>query len=318
MASDLSLAWIQRLVLPDGDMVVNWPAIAGTALQLLLVLLLAWIALWVLGVLTRRLEKAMSSGEPGTLPLQTQRARTIIGLVRSVGIVFISILTLFMVLQGLGVNIGPLLAGAGVVGLAISFGAQSLVRDIISGLFILFENQFGVGDVVRIGEVGGLVERVTLRVVVLRDVHGTVHIIPNGEIKRVSNLTRSWSRAVLDIGVAYKEDVDRVMDVMRDVGRGFWEDSEWQPLLVEEVAVPGIESFGDSAVNIRMMVKTVPLKQWDVARELRRRLKKRFDAEGIEIPFPHRTFYWGEGQMPGEGKGEKEEVRKDGSEPERW
>jgi moderate conductance mechanosensitive channel len=135
-------------------------------------------------------------------------------------------------------HIGPLLAGAGVIGLAISFGAQSLVRDIISGLFILFENQFGVGDVIRIGDVAGRVERMTLRIVVLRDVHGTVHIVPNGEIKRVSNLTRSFSRAVLEIGVAYKEDVDHVMDVMRDVGEELWDDPEWRPLLIEEPPCP--------------------------------------------------------------------------------
>lgn len=279
---------------------VNWPSLIEAGLKLLLVFVLARIAFRLLAVLTRRVEQAIASGDAGAVTLQEQRARTLIGLVRSVGVVLILLLSLFMVLQALGMNIGPLLAGAGIIGLAISFGAQSLVRDLISGLFILFENQFAVGDVVRIGEVGGMVERMTLRVVVLRDVHGTVHVIPNGEIKRVSNLTRSWSRVVLDIGVAYKEDVDRVMDVMRDVGRELWQDAEWQPLLVEEVTVPGIESFGDSAINIRMMVKTVPLKQWDVARELRRRLKRRFDVEGIEIPFPHRTLYWGKHQPSAE------------------
>jgi small conductance mechanosensitive channel len=135
-------------------------------------------------------------------------------------------------------------------------------------------------------------------VVVLRDVHGVVHIVPNGEIKKVSNLTRTWSRVVLDVGVAYREDPDRVMEVMREVGAGLWDDEAWRPLLVEPVEVPGIEAFGDSAVTIRMWAKTLPLKQWDVARELRRRLKIRFDAEKIEIPFPHQTVYWGEGQQP--------------------
>ncbi|CAN5490595.1 mechanosensitive ion channel family protein [soil metagenome] len=295
---DHPFAWIQRRLFPEGEVAVNWAAFINTGLRLLLILLLAWVAFRVLRMLMRWIEQAIASGEPGAVTLQEQRARTLIGLVRSMGIVLIVVMSLFMVLQALGVNIGPLLAGAGVVGLAISFGAQSLVRDIISGLFILFENQFAVGDVVRIGDVSGAVERMTLRVVVLRDVHGTVHVIPNGEIKRVSNLTRSWSRAVLDIGVGYREDVDRVMEVMREVGRELGEDPEWQPLLVEEATVPGIESFGESAVNIRIMVKTIPLKQWDVARELRRRIKRRFDAEGIEIPYPHRTFYWGEGQMP--------------------
>ena len=138
----------------------------------------------------------------------------------------------------------------------------------------------------------------TLRVVVLRDVHGVVHIVPNGEIKKVSNLTRTWSRVVLDVGVAYKEDVDRVMEVMRDVGRELWDDPEWRPLLVEAVEVPGIESFDESSVTIRMMAKTLPLKQWDVGRELRRRLKRRFDRENIEIPFPHQKLVWDGGTPP--------------------
>lgn len=287
--------------LPEyADLVPNWPLLINSALRILLVVALAWVAFRALGVLTRRVERAVSAGDAGTISFQEQRAKTLVGLLRSVGIVFILLIALFMILEGLGVNIGPLLAGAGVIGLAISFGSQSLVKDIISGLFILFENQFGVGDVIRVADVSGAVERMTLRVVVLRDIHGTVHVIPNGEITRVSNLTRLWSRAVLEIGVAYKEDADHVMEVMRDVGRGMWEDPEWRPLLVEEITVPGIESFGDSSVNIRIMAKTIPLKQWDVARELRRRLKRRFDEERIEIPFPHRTFYWGEGQQPGE------------------
>jgi len=202
-----------------------------------------------------------------------------------------------MVLGAVGVELAPLLAGAGVVGLAVSFGAQSLVKDVISGLFMLFENQFGVGDVIRIEGVSGTVEKMTLRVVVLRDVHGTVHIVPNGQITKVSNLTRSWARVVLDVGVAYKEDTDRVMAVLRDIGQQLYADESWKPLLVEPVEVPGIEMFADSAVNIRVMVKTLPLKQWDVARELRRRIKLRFDQEGIEIPFPHQTVQW-EGAPP--------------------
>jgi small conductance mechanosensitive channel len=196
-----------------------------------------------------------------------------------------------MILRAIGLDIGPLLAGAGVIGLAVSFGAQSLVKDIISGLFILFENQFGVGDVVRIKDVSGRVEKMTLRIVVMRDLHGVVHIVPNGEITQVSNLTRAFSRAVVEIGVAYKEDVDRVIGVLREIANEFAEDADWKPLLVEEINIPGIESFGESSVNLRVIATTVPLKQWDVARELRLRIKRRFDAEGIEIPFPHRTIY---------------------------
>lgn len=264
--------------------------------KILIVLLLSWLSFRVLLLLLRRVERAVERADTTTISLHEQRVRTLSGLLRSVGVGFIVVVALFMILRAIGLDIAPLLAGAGVIGLAVSFGAQSLVKDIISGLFILFENQFGMGDVVRIKDVSGRVEKMTLRIVVMRDVHGVVHIVPNGEITQVSNLTRAFSRAVLEIGVAYKEDVDRVIEVLRGIGRELEEDPDWKPLLVEPVEVPGIESFGDSAVNIRVMATTVPLKQWDVARELRLRIKRRFDAEGIEIPFPHRTLYWGEGE----------------------
>jgi moderate conductance mechanosensitive channel len=284
---------------PAWALAIDWVALTAGLLRIAIALVVAWAAFLALRVITRRVEDGAIGGEGAAGRAREQRVRTLVSLVRSIGIVVILLITIFSILGILGHDIRPLLAGAGVIGLAISFGAQSLVRDVITGMFILFENQFAVGDVIRIGETGGIVERMTLRVVVLRDVHGVVHIIPNGEIKSVSNMTRSWSRAVLEIGVAYRENVDRVMEVMRDVGRELAEDENWSPLLVEEITVPGIESFGDSSVNIRIMAKTLPLKQWDVARELRRRLKNRFDAEGIEIPFPHRTFYWGAGQEPG-------------------
>ena len=300
----LQAAPVPTVEIPDlgsirWEELVNWPALINTGLRLLVVLVLAWIAFRVLGLILRRVEGSMGTPDPGAVSLQEQRVRTLVGLLRSIGVVVIVVVTLFMLLNALGIDIGPLLATAGVVGLAISFGAQSLVKDIISGLFILLENQFGVGDVIRIKDVSGRVEKMTLRIVVMRDVHGVVHVVPNGEITQVSNLTRAFSRAVFEVGVAYKEDADRVMEVLRDIGREMWEDPEWRPLLTEEITVPGIESFGDSSVNIRVMATTVPLKQWDVARELRRRIKRRFDAEHIEIPFPHRTFYWGEGQEPG-------------------
>ena len=276
----------------------SWDALAATGLKVLGAIVVGFLSYAVLVLVLRRVEKAVGDPTPGVISAQEQRARTLLSLMRSVGLVLIIIATVVMMLGALGVNVGPLLAGAGVVGLAFSFGAQSLVKDVITGLFMLFENQFGVGDVIRIEGVSGAVEKMTLRVVCLRDVHGVVHIVPNGEIKKVSNLTRTWSRVVLDVGVAYKEDPDRVMEVLRDVGRELYDDPQWRPLLVDPVEVPGIELFGDSAISIRVMAKTLPLKQWDVARELRRRIKLRFDREGIEIPFPHQTVYWGEGQHP--------------------
>jgi small conductance mechanosensitive channel len=263
----------------------------GTAMKIAVILLLAWLSYFVLRLVLRRIRIAYATSDKGTISIQEQRVATMVGLVRSAGLVFIGVITLFMILTAIGVNIAPLLAGAGVAGLAISFGAQSLVKDIITGLFILFENQFGVGDVVRVGTVSGSVESMTLRVVVLRDIEGVVHTIPNGEITQVSNLTRSFSRTVLKIGVAYKEDVDRVLLVLRQVVKELWEDPDWKPMLLQEIEVPGIEELGDSAVSFRVLATTVPLRQWEVARELRRRIKIRFDAEGIEIPFPHRTVY---------------------------
>ena len=276
----------------------NGPALAATGMRILGALAVAWLAFWALKLVLRRIELSLASSADGTLTAQIQRTRTLLSLLRSVGVVIIVIMTLFMVLGSLGVELAPLLAGAGVVGLAVSFGAQSLVKDVISGLFMLFENQFGVGDVIRIEGVSGAVEQMTLRVVVLRDVHGVVHIVPNGQITKVSNLTRSWARVVLDVGVAYREDPNRVIEVMKQVGQELWEDPEWRPVLLEEIQVPGVESFLDSAVTFRMAAKVLPLKQWDVGRELRRRLKVRFDREGIEIPFPHQTIYWGENQKP--------------------
>jgi small-conductance mechanosensitive channel len=274
----------------------NWAAVTATGLKVLGALIVAWLAYYALKLALRRIERSLGT-TPGVVTPQAQRTRTLLSLLRSVGLVIIAVMTVFMVLGAVGVELAPLLAGAGVVGLAVSFGAQSLVKDVISGLFMLFENQFGVGDVIRIEGVSGAVEKMTLRVVVLRDVHGVVHIVPNGQITKVSNLTRSWARVVLDVGVAYKEDPDRVMAVLRDIGQQLYADEAWKPLLVEPVEVPGIETFGESAVNIRVMVKTLPLKQWDVARELRRRIKLRFDQEGIEIPFPHQTVQW-EGAPP--------------------
>ncbi|HEX2204746.1 MAG TPA: mechanosensitive ion channel family protein [Longimicrobium sp.] len=296
---DSVIALIPRGVPAEWSDLFNGPRLAAVGLRMLAAAVVCLVAYWMLKGVLRRLERSIGEPTPGgALTLQEQRARTLVGLLRSIGRVIIGVIFIFMALGALGVELGPLLAGAGVVGLAISFGAQSLVKDVISGLFILIENQFGVGDVVRIEGVSGAVERMTLRVVVLRDVHGVVHIVPNGEIKKVSNLTRTWSRVVLDVGVAYKEDPDRVMRVLREVGGELWDDPEWRPLLVDPVEVPGIEAFGDSAVNVRVMAKTLPLKQWDVARELRRRIKHRFDREGIEIPYPHQTVYWGEGQAP--------------------
>jgi len=190
----------------------------------------------------------------------------------------------------------PLLAGAGIVGLAFGFGGQYLIRDLINGLFILIEGQYRVNDVVKINEYGGLVEDINLRITTLRDLEGRVIIIPNGEIKTVVNFTRDYAQALFDIGVAYKENVDQVIQVIKEVGSQMRADTHFGKLILADLEMFGVDDFGDSQVTIKFRIKTLPIKQWEVSREFKRRLKNRFDELGIEIPFPHRTLYWGAGQ----------------------
>jgi small conductance mechanosensitive channel len=206
-----------------------------------------------------------------------------------VGTTLVVIVAVMMVLREIGLDITPLIAGAGVAGLAIGFGAQSLIKDVIAGCFILLEDQFHVGDVIQAAGVSGQVEQMTLRMTIVRDLQGTVHFIPNGEIKVASNLTKEWSRAVLEIGVRYEEDVDRVIAVLTEVGRSLAEEEGFGKMVLEPPQVLGIEALTDSQVIIRILAKTLPLKQWEVARELRRRIKARFDREGIQTPYPHRV-----------------------------
>ncbi|HKV74659.1 MAG TPA: mechanosensitive ion channel family protein [Gemmatimonadales bacterium] len=247
------------------------------------ILLLAWLALLAIGVVARRIVAHADDGDDSTLTEAEQRGATIAQLVRGVGRVAVYSVTFLLVLN-VFVNIGPLLAGAGILGLAFSFGAQSLVKDVIAGFFILVENQFAVGDVIEISGKSGSVERMTLRVTVLRDGEGTMHVVPNSAITTVSNKTRLWSRAVVDIGVSYEEDVDRVIDILRSEATTFAAEPNWKPRLDGEPEVLGVEHLGDRAVVIRSQVRTHAGAQWEVARELRRRFKSRLVAEGLENP----------------------------------
>ena len=197
---------------------------------------------------------------------------------------------LITILPEFGINASALLAGAGLLGLAVGFGAQSLVKDMISGLFILVENQYGKGDVVSIAGVGGVVEDVNLRRTLLRDLDGTQHSVPNGEISVASNRTQVWSRTNIVIGVSYGDDLEQVFAVINRVGEEMASDPAWSEAIISAPKVLGIDGFGDSSVDIRVLGDTLPGRQWDVTRELRLRLKTAFDAEGIEIPFPHRTI----------------------------
>jgi len=282
----------------DWTRIFNWERIVPGFLQLVLILLVSGFGYRLVKLLTRRMEREITEDDPLVKRMREQRAKTMASLLNNVALIVIIAVAGITVLGTFGVRIEALLASVGIVGLAISFGAQSLVKDVINGTFILLEGQFGIGDVIRAGDTSGMVEKLTLRTTTLRDLHGTVHIIPNGEITRISNLTKTWSRAVLDIGVAYKEDVDRVISLMRQIGLELHADPKWSALFLDEPEVLGVDAFADSSVVIRLTARTLPQKQWEVSRELRRRIKNRFDAEGVEIPFPHVTFYWGEHQVP--------------------
>lgn len=258
--------------------------------RIVIIWLLALAAWFALRLVAGRIIARADDGDAATLTYDEKRAQTIAGLLQGAGriviLVFAAILTLDVFM-----DIGPLLAGAGVIGLAVSFGSQSLVKDMISGFFILSENQFDIGDVIEVAGLSGAVERITLRVVHLRDLEGVLHIVPNGQITTVSNKTRGWSRAVVDIGVGYGSDIDQALDILRDEARRFGEDPAWRTRLDGDPEVVGVQLLGDSAVTLRVMIRTQPGMQWEVAREFRRRAKKRLDREGIEIPFPQRTVH---------------------------
>lgn len=225
--------------------------------------------------------------------LPSARAKTLLTVAQKALLVVLSVMSILLVLSEIGVNTGPLLAAAGVLGLAVGFGSQTLVKDVINGFFILLEDLFSVGDVVKVGETAGLVEAVSIRNVRLRDFSGVVHTIPYSSILTISNLTKEFSYYVFDIGVAYRENVDEVMNVMKEVGEDLQKDPEIGPLTLGPLEVVGLDKFADSAVVIKARIKTLPIKQWSVGRDYNRRLKKRFDELGIEIPFPHQTIYFG-------------------------
>jgi small-conductance mechanosensitive channel len=269
---------------------VDGEAALRAVLRVLGIWILAWLAWRAVRLTARRIEMTVDDGDDSVTTLREKRGRTISQLLRSVGrvvIITIAILLTFNVF----IDIAPILAGAGILGLAVSFGSQSLVRDVLSGFFILLENQFAVGDVIEAAGKSGVVERMTMRVVVLRDLEGTMHVIPNGEMKVVSNKTRGWARAVVDISVPYTEDVDRILGVVRDEAAQFSTDPVWGLQLDGPVEVLGVESLTDNAVVIRTLLKTQPGSQWNVAREFRRRLINRFSREAIESPFEQRRVH---------------------------
>lgn len=258
-------------------------------LQVGFIWLFCWVGQRVVKQVARRIELAVDDGDDTTMTEREQRGRTTSQLLRSVGRVLLIALGLLLTLN-VFVDIKPILAGAGILGLAVSFGAQSLVKDVISGFFYLVEGQFAVGDVIEVAGKTGEVERMTLRVVMLRDLHGAVHMVPNGQITTVSNFTRRWSRAVVEVGVGYETDVDRALQVFRDEAVRFSRDEVWRSKFDGDPEIAGVIGLDESAVKIRVLFRTRPGQQWEVAREFRRRIKSRLDREQIEIPTPQRTI----------------------------
>lgn len=250
----------------------------------------------------RRLRKLMVRRAEKSQHIDTdeaaKRINTLTGILKGLIKIVLWVVYLMIILKKFGVDIGPILASAGILGLAIGFGAQELVRDFISGFFILLENQIRTGDVAVIDGVEGMVETIELRTITLRDFSGVVHIFQNGKINSLSNMTKEWSAAVLNIGVAYKEDIDHVIELMQQVGAEMFADEVFGQLMLDTIEVMGLDKFGDSALVIKARIRTKPANQWKVAREYRRQLKRLFDAEGIEIPFPHLSLYWGENITP--------------------
>jgi len=262
----------------------------------LVVVIVGLVLLLLLKVAVKKFEQALTKKDVIRESEATLQIKTVAKLFRWVGTVAIIFAIFYVVAENHGLNVAPLIAGAGIAGLAFGFGGQYLIRDLINGLFILIEGQYRINDVVKIGQHGGLVEDINLRITTLRDLEGRVIIIPNGEVKEVVNFTREYAQALLDIGVAYKENVDHVMEVIKEIGKEMRSDKYFSKLILGDVEMLGVDDFADSQVTIKFRMKTLPIKQWEVMRECRRRIKNRFDELGIEIPFPHRTVYWGTGK----------------------
>ena len=271
------------------------PVIIGLIVGLLIVLR---IAKYAIKRLNKTLLKRAEKNEKVDALEAEKRINTLMGIVWGIVKIIMIAIVAMLILQKVGVNIAPILASAGIIGLAVGFGAQELVRDFISGFFILLENQVRTGDIAIINGTSGLVEDIQLRTITLRDLSGVVHIFQNGKIDSLSNRTKGWSAAVFEIGVAYKEDVQQVMDIMKTTGDLLKLDPEFSDKIIEAIEILGLDQFADSALVIKARLKTKPSMQWMVTREYNKRLKVAFDNDNIEIPFPHRTIYWGEKIAP--------------------
>jgi small-conductance mechanosensitive channel len=303
------LAMVAALSLPALDVVgvrtatgMNSRALTawffGSGLRIVIIAILTYMLVRVIAATARRLEEEMGQQAAPDMVERLKRARTLSRLVQSALTVTVVAIAVLMMLRELRMDIMPILTGAGIVGLAVGFGAQTLVKDLIAGFFLTLENQVRVGDVATINGTGGLVEAINLRTIVLRDVEGVVHVFPNGSIERLANRTKDFSYYVVDVAIAYNEDPDEVVQVLRTIGTELGADPTYRSSILEPLEIMGIDGVVDSQVIIKIRIKTLPLKQWEVGRELRRRIKKTFDAKGIAIPLRHVALYFGETSKP--------------------
>ncbi|HET7217443.1 MAG TPA: mechanosensitive ion channel domain-containing protein [Vicinamibacterales bacterium] len=255
-------------------------------LIVLFVIVLAYLSVRMMGLVVRRFEYHVSQGTTLDALERAKRARTLGSLVQRVSSAAISLTALLIILDQFGVNIAPVLTGAGIAGLALGFGAQTLVRDIISGFFLILEDQVRVGDVAAINGIGGLVEEINLRTVVLRDEEGAVHVFPNGSITTLANRSKDFSYYVITLAVPYNEQPDRLITLLREVGDGLQKDPRFSPFILDAIEIFGIDGFAEWSMQLKLRIKTVPLKQWEVGRELRKRIRIAFDQAGVHVPFP--------------------------------
>ncbi len=285
----LELAGRRTSLALNPERLLDWMLASGA--RIVLIATLAWFLCHMTGTVVRRLEYEAERGAGSDARERAKRIRTLGSLIEYVvAVVTIGVATL-MILRELNLDITPVLTGAGILGLAVGFGAQSIVKDFFSGFFLILENQVRVGDVAVVNDVGGMVEAITLRTITLRDMEGTVYIFPNGSITKLANRTKDFSFAVLDVSIGYGEDTDRVTEILRGVGAGLRADAAFSASILDDLQVLGVDRLAESAVILKVTMKTLPLKQWEVARELRRRIKREFDRQGIELPFPQLTVW---------------------------
>jgi small-conductance mechanosensitive channel len=268
----------------------NWAF--STGIKIIFIVVFTLIIIKVIKMVSNRLSLVFL--KKGTDEESEKRAKTLTSVIQNFLIILVLVVAAITIIGQLGIEIAPLLATAGIAGVAIGFAGQSLIKDIINGFFLLLWDQIRVGDFIQISDKHGLVEMINLKMTVLRDLNGNVHYIPNGSIDIVTNMTKDYSRYIFEIGVAYREDVDEVTEIIKEIDDGLRNDPDFKEDILEPIEVLGLDKFADSALIIKARTTTKPLKQWRIAREFNRRLKKKFDEEDIEIPFPHTTLYIGQ------------------------